>query len=63
MSAAGHAVYQTLRQHWPTARKIAIVCGPGDNEANGYVAAAAMHDPKVNLGIILYAENHLNLAA
>ncbi len=39
MQRAGDAAYRLLRVRWPRARKIAVVCGPGNNGGDGYVVA------------------------
>jgi len=61
MVAAGHAIYQTLRKHWPNSRKIAVICGPGDNGANGYVAAtAAFKDTDLNVTVYALQVPHFS---
>jgi len=39
MERAGRAAYRLLRQDWPDARVISIVCGIGNNGGDGYVVA------------------------
>ncbi len=39
MSRAGEAAFDLLCQSWPQARRIAIVCGGGNNSGDGYVLA------------------------
>jgi ADP-dependent NAD(P)H-hydrate dehydratase / NAD(P)H-hydrate epimerase len=39
MRAAGAAVADALTGRWPGARRVAILCGPGNNGGDGYVAA------------------------
>lgn len=39
MERAGQAAFQQLQQHWPKARRIAVLCGIGNNGGDGYVVA------------------------
>ncbi len=39
MRRAGGAAFEALRQRWPSARHIAVVCGSGNNAGDGYVVA------------------------
>lgn len=39
MQRAGQAGWHSVLQHWPQARRIVVVCGPGNNGGDGYVLA------------------------
>ncbi|CAK0746280.1 ADP-dependent NAD(P)H-hydrate dehydratase / NAD(P)H-hydrate epimerase [Gammaproteobacteria bacterium] len=39
MARAGKAAFRTLRQHWPKAHRLTVVCGVGNNAGDGYVVA------------------------
>ncbi|MHB8347119.1 MAG: NAD(P)H-hydrate dehydratase [Acidiferrobacterales bacterium] len=39
MERAGAAAFELLRRRWPRARRVAVICGPGNNGGDGYVVA------------------------
>ncbi|MGE5240657.1 MAG: NAD(P)H-hydrate dehydratase [Bacteroidota bacterium] len=39
MQRAGAAAFELLRAKWPRARRLAVLCGPGNNGGDGYVIA------------------------
>ena len=39
MQRAGQAAYDLLRRRWPAARRLSVLCGPGNNGGDGYVVA------------------------
>jgi hydroxyethylthiazole kinase-like uncharacterized protein yjeF len=53
MERAGIAAFDELRRTWPAARRLSIVCGPGNNGGDGFVlarhAAAAGYTVRVAL--------------
>jgi NAD(P)H-hydrate epimerase len=53
MERAGLAAFEALRRTWPGARRVSIVCGPGNNGGDGFVlarhAAAGGFDVRVSL--------------
>ena len=59
MQRAARFSYEVLKQHWPDANNIAVVCGGGNNAGDGYVLAKlAIEDGKqVSLINMFNAEN------
>lgn len=43
MTRAGEAAFDVLCQCWPEARRIAVLCGGGNNGGDGYVVARLAH--------------------
>lgn len=39
MARAGRGAFEELRRRWPAARRIAVLCGGGNNGGDGYVVA------------------------
>jgi len=44
MQRAGQAAFEYLQHRWPTAKKIAVICGAGNNGGDGYVLAKFAHE-------------------
>lgn len=43
VARAGEAAWRCVLAHWPQARRIVVVCGPGNNGGDGYVLARHAH--------------------
>lgn len=44
MQRAGKSAFDCLLRHWPSAKKIGVICGAGNNGGDGYVLAKLAHD-------------------
>lgn len=51
MAHAGRSAYQLLKQCWPEARNIAVMCGIGNNAGDGYVLARAAHEAGLEVSV------------
>lgn len=52
MAQAGKAAFQVLRQRWPQARKLVVMCGVGNNAGDGYVLARLAHEAGLEVRVI-----------
>lgn len=57
MQRAGQAAWQHLLQQWPSAQRISVVCGPGNNGGDGYVLARLAHRSGRKVGVLHLAEH------
>jgi len=51
MQRAGKAALECLVRQWPKARKIAVVCGTGNNGGDGYVVARLARERGLNVTV------------
>lgn len=52
MQRAGEAVVIKLRQLWPEASRVWVLCGPGNNGGDGYIAARALVRAGVEVTVV-----------
>ena len=52
MHRAGRATLDVLRERWPIARAITVVCGAGNNAGDGYVVAGLAKDAGLTVEIL-----------
>ena len=52
MGRAGEAAFRSMRLHWPKVRRIAVVCGLGNNGGDGYVIARLAAEAGLDVGVL-----------
>ncbi|NQD38952.1 NAD(P)H-hydrate dehydratase [Permianibacter sp. IMCC34836] len=52
MERAGAAAFVVLRQRWPQAKRLVVVCGRGNNAGDGYVLARLGHDAGLQVSVL-----------
>jgi ADP-dependent NAD(P)H-hydrate dehydratase / NAD(P)H-hydrate epimerase len=56
MENAGTAVAEFLAAQYPSAKRIGIICGKGNNGGDGFVAARKLHQAGKDVRVVLLAE-------
>jgi len=52
MERAGAAAFLTLREVWPQARRIVVLCGTGNNGGDGFVLARQAHQDGLEVSVL-----------
>lgn len=58
MERAGHAAFEELRKRWPWCRRIAVVCGNGNNGGDGYVVARLARQAGLTVRVAAVGDPH-----
>ena len=56
MENAGTAVAEFVLSQYPSAKRIGVICGKGNNGGDGFVAARKLHDAGREVDVLLLAE-------
>ncbi|HEY1271404.1 MAG TPA: NAD(P)H-hydrate dehydratase, partial [Terriglobales bacterium] len=56
MENAGTSVAEFVIERYPSARKVGIICGKGNNGGDGFVAARKLHEARREVHLILLAD-------
>ena len=56
MHRAGRAAFDALRDRWPAATRITVVCGGGNNGGDGYVLAGLAKDAGLDVQVVAAAD-------
>lgn len=51
MERAGSAAFEEMRRRWPLRKKIAVVCGVGNNAGDGFVLARLAHQAAMQVAV------------
>ncbi|MBS0380836.1 MAG: NAD(P)H-hydrate dehydratase [Proteobacteria bacterium] len=63
MERAAHAAFELLRQRWPQARNVGVLCGPGNNGGDGFLLAALARAAGLQAQGVVVAEHSTGDAA
>jgi hydroxyethylthiazole kinase-like uncharacterized protein yjeF len=56
MENAGTAVAEVVASHYPSAKRVGVICGKGNNGGDGFVVARKLHEAGKNVRVLLLAE-------
>lgn len=57
MERAGAAVFRAMRQRWPRAHRVAVLCGGGNNGGDGFVIARLAKEAGFDVAVYLLSDS------
>jgi len=58
MERAGTVAFELLKQHWPDAKVICIVCGTGNNAGDGFVLARLAQEQGIQVEVFIVGDSN-----
>ena len=58
MERAGTVAFELLKQHWPDAKILCIVCGTGNNGGDGFVVARLAHEHGLQVEVLIVGDSN-----
>lgn len=58
MERAGTVGFELLKQYWPGAKTICVVCGTGNNGGDGFVVARLAHEQGLQVEVLVVGEGN-----
>lgn len=58
MERAGTVAFDTLKEHWPEAKTLCIVCGTGNNGGDGFVVARLAHEQGLQTEVLIVGDGN-----
>lgn len=57
MERAGVAAFELIKQHWPVAKKLCVICGTGNNGGDGFVVARLAIEQGLHVDVFIVGES------
>lgn len=58
MERAGTVAFEALKQHWPEAKVLCVICGTGNNGGDGFVVARLAHEHGMQVEVLVAGDSN-----